>query len=339
MESFENSEKLKKYTNNKLTIEDFTIIKVVGKGSYGKVLLVKKNKEETIYAMKIMKKISMVKKNQVDHIKTERRILELIDHPFINKLKYAFQTEQKLYLVTDYCPGGELFFHIQRVERFNEEAAKFYAGQIILAVEHLHKNNIIYRDLKPENVLIDRKGFIKITDFGLSKENIVDNKSAKSFCGTPEYLAPEIILNKGHGKPVDWWSLGNLIYEMLTGIPPFYCKDRDILFDAITNDEPEYPEYLSDEVIDLIKKLLIKNPDKRLGNNGADEIKKHIFFEGMNWEKLLNKKIKPPFIPRLKNAVDTRYIDPLFAKATPQDTPVDTYESVDEEFNGFSFNK
>ena len=126
---------------------------------------------------------------------------------------------------------------------------------------------------------------------------------------------------------------------MLTGIPPFYCKDRDILFDAITNDEPEYPEYLSDEVIDLIKKLLIKNPDKRLGNNGADEIKKHIFFEGMNWEKLLNKKIKPPFIPRLKNAVDTRYIDPLFAKATPQDTPVDTYESVDEEFNGFSFNK
>ena len=339
MESFENSEELKKYTNNKLTIEDFTIIKVVGKGSYGKVLLVKKNNEETIYAMKIMKKISMVKKNQVDHIKTERRILELIDHPFINKLKYAFQTEQKLYLVTDYCPGGELFFHIQRVERFNEEAAKFYAGQIILAVEHLHKNNIIYRDLKPENVLIDRKGFIKITDFGLSKENIVDNKSAKSFCGTPEYLAPEIILNKGHGKPVDWWSLGNLIYEMLTGIPPFYCKDRDILFDAITNDEPEYPEYLSDEVIDLIKKLLIKNPDKRLGNNGADEIKKHIFFEGMNWEKLLNKKIKPPFIPRLKNAVDTRYIDPLFAKATPQDTPVDTYESVDEEFNGFSFNK
>ena len=339
MESFENSEELKKYTNNKLTIEDFTIIKVVGKGSYGKVLLVKKNNEETIYAMKIMKKISMVKKNQVDHIKTERRILELIDHPFINKLKYAFQTEQKLYLVTDYCPGGELFFHIQRVERFNEEAAKFYAGQIILAVEHLHKNNIIYRDLKPENVLIDRKGFIKITDFGLSKENIVDNKSAKSFCGTPEYLAPEIILNKGHGKPVDWWSLGNLIYEMLTGIPPFYCKDRDILFDAIINDEPEYPEYLSDEVIDLIKKLLIKNPDKRLGNNGADEIKKHIFFEGMNWEKLLNKKIKPPFIPRLKNAVDTRYIDPLFAKATPQDTPVDTYESVDEEFNGFSFNK
>jgi len=146
MESFENSEKLKKYTNNKLTIEDFTIIKVVGKGSYGKVLLVKKNNEETIYAMKIMKKISMVKKNQVDHIKTERRILELIDHPFINKLQYAFQTESKLYLVTDYCPGGELFFHIQRVERFNEEAVKFYGAQLVLALEHLHLNNIIYRE-------------------------------------------------------------------------------------------------------------------------------------------------------------------------------------------------
>ena len=230
--------------------------------------------------MKIMKKHSMVKKNQVDHIKTERRILELIDHPFINKLQYAFQTESKLYLVTDYCPGGELFFHIQRVERFNEGAAEFYAGQIILAVEHLHKNNIIYRDLKPENVLIDRKGNIKITDFGLSKENIIDNKSAKSFCGTPEYLAPEIILNKGHGKPVDWWSLGNLIYEMLTGIPPFYCKDNNLLFDAIINNEPEYPEYLSNEVIDLIQKLLIKNPDKRLGSNGADEIKNHIFLMG-----------------------------------------------------------
>ena len=340
MESFENSEQLKKYTNNKLTIEDFTIIKVVGKGSYGKVLLVKKNEEEKIYAMKIMKKLSMVKKNQVDHIKTERRILELIDHPFINKLQYAFQTESKLYLVTDYCPGGELFFHIQRVERFNEGAAEFYAAQIILAVEHLHKNNIIYRDLKPENVLIDRKGFIKITDFGLSKENIIDNKSAKSFCGTPEYLAPEIILNKGHGKPVDWWSLGNLIYEMLTGVPPFYCKDRNILFDYIINKEPEYPEYLSNEVIDLIQKLLIKNPDKRLGSNGADEIKNHIFFNGMNWEKLFNKKIRPPFIPKLKNAIDTKYIDPLFAKATPQDTPVDTYdENVDEDFNGFSFNK
>lgn len=218
-------------------------------------------------------------------------------------------------------------------------SVKFYAAQLVLALEHLHKNNIIYRDLKPENVLIDKKGFIKVTDFGLSKENILDSHAAKSFCGTPEYLAPEIIKNEGHGKPVDWWSLGSIIYEMLTGIPPFYCKDREKLFDSIKNKEVQYPEYLSDEVIDLMKKLLVKDPDKRLGSgpNGAEDIKNHPFFKGMKWNDLYNKKIKPPFIPRLKNETDTKYIDTLFTLATPKDTPSEGTEKVDADFNGFSY--
>ena len=307
MESFENSEQLKKYTNNKLTIEDFTIIKVVGKGSYGKVLLVKKNDEEKIYAMKIMKKLSMVKKNQVDHIKTERRILELIDHPFINKLQYAFQTESKLYLVTDYCPGGELFFHIQRVERFNEGAAEFYAAQIILAVEHLHKNNIIYRDLKPENVLIDRKGYIKITDFGLSKENIIDNKSAKSFCGTPEYLAPEIILNKGHGKPVDWWTMGILLYEMLVGIDPFSDDDPMMIYQKIIKGKIRFPNTIDKNAKSLIKHLLVSDTTKRFGclKNGVKDIVNHRFFNGFDWRSFVFIKMEPPYFPPITKNDDT----------------------------------
>ena len=216
---------------------------------------------------------------------------------------------------------------------------KFYAAQLVLAIEHLHKHNIIYRDLKPENVLIDRKGFIKVTDFGLSKDNIVDDQCAKTFCGTPEYLAPEIIKNEGHGKPVDWWSLGSIIYEMCTGIPPFYCKDRKQLFDNIKTKDVQFPEYLTEEVIDLMKKLLVKDPSKRLGSgeNGVEDIKSHEFFKGMKWAELEKKKIKPPFIPRLKNQIDTRYIDPVFTVATPKDTPAGSEDKVEEEFNGFSY--
>ncbi len=324
----------------KVKIKDFEKLNTVGLGSYGRVCLCKKKKSGKVYVMKILKKNDIIKQKQVDHVYSEYTILSKLKHPFIVQLiGVNFEDPKYIYFILEYIQGGELFTLLRSNVTFPVPQTKFYIAHIITVFEYLHSKNIVYRDLKPENILINKNGYLKLTDFGFAKQ--LDSEKAKTYtlCGTPEYLAPEIILNKGHGKPVDWWSLGNLIYEMLTGIPPFYCKDRDILFDAITNDEPEYPEYLSDEVIDLIKKLLIKNPDKRLGNNGADEIKKHIFFEGMNWEKLLNKKIKPPFIPRLKNAVDTKYIDPLFAKATPQDTPVDTYENVDEEFNGFSFNK
>jgi len=340
--TYDGDDKLKKFTNSKLTIDDFSIIKVVGKGSYGKVLLVKKNEDQKIYAMKVLKKKHMIKRNQTEHIKTERSILELIDNPFITKLKYAFQNPQKLYLVMDYCQGGELFFHIQRVERFNEEAVKFYASQLVLAIEHLHANNIIYRDLKPENVLIDKEGYVKITDFGLSKQNILDNHSANSFCGTPEYLAPEILENAGHGKAVDWWSLGAIIYEMLTGLPPFYSKDREKLFNNIKTGNLKFPVYLSKDSITLVQAFFVKDPDKRLGSgeNGLDNIKAHSFFKSIDWDAIYQKKIKPPFIPKLKSEVDTRYIDSEFTNCTPTDSynPGDSLGESENPYNGFSYN-
>ena len=292
--------------------------------------------------MKVLKKKYMRKKNQVEHIKTERQILELMEFPFIINLKYAFQNEHKLYLVIDYCPGGELFFHIQRVERFNEEAVKFYAAQMVLAIHYLHENNIIYRDLKPENVLIDRDGYIKITDFGLSKQNIIDNYSTYSFCGTPEYLAPEIIENQGHGKAVDWWSLGAIVYEMLTGLPPFYSKDKEKLFNNIKNGNLRFFNYLSSYAVSFLKALFVKDPDQRLGSgvNGLSELKNHIFFKDIDWTLLINKKIKPPFIPRLNSVDDTRYVDMEFTNCTPKDSPVfdPCSQSQDNHYNGFSYN-
>lgn len=325
-------------TDSKLTIDDFTVIKVVGKGSYGKVLLVKKNDDNTVLAMKVLKKKHMIKRNQVEHTKTERSILELIKHPFIIQLRYAFQTQVKLYFVVDYCPGGELFFHIQKVERFNEEAGKFYAAQIVLAIEHLHSNNIIYRDLKPENVLVDKDGYIKVTDFGLSKQNILDNHSTNSFCGTPEYLAPEIINGVGHGKAVDWWSVGAIIYEMLTGIPPFYSKDREKLFKNIKTGNIKFPVYLSKDSVSIISSFFVHDPDKRLGSDGVDKIKKHPFFKNIDWVAIYNKKIKPPFIPRISNDADTKYIDSEFTNLTPVDSynPQDYLEG-DTEYKGFSY--
>jgi len=293
--------------------------------------------------MKILKKKYMIKKNQVEHTKTERQILELIDHPFIIKLKYAFQTPEKLYFIMDYCPGGEIFFHIQRVERFNEDAARFYAAQLVIAIAHLHENNIIYRDLKPENVLIDYDGYIKVTDFGLSKQNILDNHSANSFCGTPEYLAPEIVESKGHGKAVDWWSLGAIIYEMLTGVPPFYSKDREKLFKNIKAGNIKYPSYLTKEALSILHDLFTKDPDLRLGSGekGVDEIIAHPFFKTVDWVGIAEKKVQPPFVPKLKSDADTRYID----KAFTDENPINSYnneESTDHGvyvFKGFSYNQ
>jgi serum/glucocorticoid-regulated kinase 2 len=203
---------------SKLTLDDFELLCVIGRGSFGKVLQVKKKDNGKIYAMKILNKKHLIARKQVAHTKTERKVLQSITHPFIVNLIYAFQTDAKLYMVLEFFNGGELFFHLKNQGKFSDERASFYAAQVVLAFEHLHKRNIIYRDLKPENVLLDDQGYIKITDFGLSKEMNSPTELTHTFCGTPEYLAPEVIVGNGYGQPIDWWSLGALMFEMLTGL-------------------------------------------------------------------------------------------------------------------------
>jgi len=300
-----------------VSLQDFELLRVVGKGSFGKVLQVRKKNTTDIYAMKVLKKEHIYKRNQVEHTKTERRVLERINHPFIIGLHFACQNDKKLYLVLEYCPGGELFFHLGRARRFTEQRARFYAAEILLALEYLHNWDIIYRDLKPENILLDCEGHVKLTDFGLSKENIPDNVSAHSFCGTPEYLAPEILKRTGHGKAADWWSLGALLYEMLTGMPPFYSRDRDRLFDKILHSDIRYPAFFSPEAKLILSELMERHQRRRLGaRGGGDEVKRHVFWDNLNWQMLESKQIEPPFRPKLtkdKNGVwGTTNFDPEF---------------------------
>lgn len=299
------------------SLDDFTMLKVIGKGSYGKVCLVRHNTADAVYAMKILRKENVIKRNQIEHTKTERNVLEAVVHPFIVNLHYAFQTPTKLFFVLEYCPGGELFFHLSRAGRFSEPRSRFYTAEILLAIEYLHSLNIIYRDLKPENILLDAEGHVKLTDFGLSKEGIQDNFSANSMCGTPEYLAPEILDKRGHGKAVDWYSLGALTYEMLTGFPPFYDlkdRDRDKLYERIRRGTLPYPSYITPSAQDLLIGLLNRDPNARLGAGERDgeEVKVHAFFSGMDWTALTQRRIPPPFRPNLQEASDVRYFEREF---------------------------
>eukprot|EP00472_Partenskyella_glossopodia_P005046 CAMPEP_0197536148 /NCGR_PEP_ID=MMETSP1318-20131121/53057_1 /TAXON_ID=552666 /ORGANISM="Partenskyella glossopodia, Strain RCC365" /LENGTH=553 /DNA_ID=CAMNT_0043093955 /DNA_START=117 /DNA_END=1778 /DNA_ORIENTATION=- len=298
----------------KVGLEDFTLLKVIGKGSFGKVMLVKKRDTQDIFAMKVLHKANVIKRNQVEHTRTERNVLEYIRHPFIVTLRYAFQTKLKLYFVLDYCPGGELFFHLGRAGRFPESRAKFYAAQITLALQYLHDLGIVYRDLKPENVLLDGDGNVALTDFGLSKEGINDNVSAHSFCGTPEYLAPEILTRSGHGRAADWWSLGALLYEMLTGMPPFYSRNRERLFQKILKQSLHLKGYFSSSAKSILQGLLNRNPVERLGSrNDAPQVKKHPFFKDMDWNLLYQKRLRPPFRPQIGHiATDTTNFDTEF---------------------------
>jgi RAC serine/threonine-protein kinase len=296
-------------------LDSFKMIKVIGVGSFGKVFLVKEIRTDHMFALKVLRKDHIIKRNQVEHTKTERSVLGYVKHPFIVGLNMAFQSKDKLYFVLDYCAGGELFFHLGKVSRFPEPRARFYAAEIACAISYVHSLGIIYRDLKPENVLLDARGHIRLTDFGLSKEGISSSSSgAYSFCGTPEYLAPEILNRQGHGRAVDWWSLGALLYEMLTGLPPFYCQDRDKLFEKIRKSELHYPASLSTHASSLLKGLLTKDPQARLGsgpNDGVD-VQKHEFFHEIDWDKLSRGDVPPPWKPQIRGSMDTSQFDREF---------------------------
>ncbi|KAH7481766.1 hypothetical protein PRIC1_014864 [Phytophthora ramorum] len=332
----------------KVNVEDFDLLKVLGKGSFGKVMMVRKKDTKMIYAMKTLRKAALVKRNQLLHTKTERSILQSIKHPYLTSLTYAFQTPDKLYLVMDYCGGGELFFWLKKDRRFSQQKARLFAAEIILALQELHKHDIIYRDLKPENILLDLEGHIRLTDFGLSKEAVTGagaTGGTKTFCGTPEYLAPEILENKGHGKGVDWWSLGTLIYEMLTGLPPFYDQNMQRMYDKILNAPLRFPSFMSAEAKDLLTGLLTRKVSDRLGSGptDAEEIKSHPFFKGIDWEAVLRKEVQPEFKPPNRlGSMDTSNFDVEFTAEKPVDSVVTTTMSETQrnkaQFPGFTYN-
>eukprot|EP00475_Leptophrys_vorax_P030444 TRINITY_DN45628_c0_g1_i2.p1 TRINITY_DN45628_c0_g1~~TRINITY_DN45628_c0_g1_i2.p1 ORF type:complete len:375 (-),score=97.13 TRINITY_DN45628_c0_g1_i2:56-1180(-) len=291
--------------HERLSFEHFDLVKPLGKGAFGKVLLVAKKDTKKLYAMKILKKSFIVENHHVEHTMVERAILAAFDNPFIMSLRFAFQTETKLYLVMDYYQGGELLRHLERVQRFSEDQARFIIGEIIVAIGHLHSLHFIYRDLKPENILMDDAGHVCLTDFGLSKKLDPDTPFATTFVGTPTYIPPEIIDQKPHGKEVDWWSLGVLLFELVVGVPPFIGENMNEVFDKILNDHVVFPEFptLSDPLQDLISNLLNKDPSARLGHSKEDfeEIMTHPWFDPIDWEKMMKKELSPLYKPPAKN--------------------------------------
>ncbi|CAO1596698.1 Serine/threonine-protein kinase, variant 2 [Xanthoria calcicola] len=301
--------------------EDFQIIRLIGRGTFGQVYLVRKKDTQRLYAMKVLSKKVIVQKKEVAHTLGERNILvrtAMAESPFIVGLKFSFQTATDLYLVTSYMSGGELFWHLQKAGRFNEGRAKFYIAELILALQHLHKYDIVYRDLKPENILLDANGHIALCDFGLSKANLTKDDTTNTFCGTTEYLAPEVLLDEqGYTTMVDFWSLGVLVFEMCCGWSPFYADDTQQMYKNIAFGKVRFPrDALSNEGRNFVKGLLNRNPRHRLGAvNDAEDLKAHPFFADMDWNALANKTIVPPFKPQLKSILDTSNFDPEFTNA------------------------
>ncbi|KAI5964838.1 YPK2 [Candida pseudojiufengensis] len=322
-----------------LSIEDFDLLKVIGKGSFGKVMQVVKKDTKQIYALKTLRKQHIVSRMEVTHTLAERTVLARINNPFIVPLKFSFQSPEKLYLVLSFINGGELFWHLQREGKFSMDRSRFYIAELLTALESLHDLNVIYRDLKPENILLDYQGHIALCDFGLCKLNMSNEDKTNTFCGTPEYLAPELLLNQGYTRSVDWWTLGTLLYEMLTGLPPFYDSDSSTMYKKILQNPLRFPPFLEGtDAQDLLIKLLQKDPSQRLDD--AQEIKNHSFFKDIDWNKLLNKSYLPPFKPNVENLLDTSNFDQDFTNEKPQDSVVDDFltESVQKQFGGWTYN-
>jgi serum/glucocorticoid-regulated kinase 2 len=278
-----------------INFSSFEIIDILGKGSFGKVFLVKPkfitNDNNTLYAMKVINKKNLKQNKLLMYAITEFKILKMANSPFIINLHYAFQTEENLYLILDYCEGGDLSYYLNH-KKISIESIKFIIAELILAIEYLHKNNIIYRDLKPENILIDKNNHIKLTDFGLSKNNVLYNNSTKSFCGSPAYLSPEMVNREGVNKSADIYGIGVVLHELLFKITPFYDTDIKKLLKNIKYNTLNIPNYYNDKYLyDILNKMLNKDPQRRIKIN---EIKKHKFFENIDWEKLEKKEIENP---------------------------------------------
>uniref|UniRef100_A0A8C6M9M1 Protein kinase C n=1 Tax=Nothobranchius furzeri TaxID=105023 RepID=A0A8C6M9M1_NOTFU len=327
------------------TLKDFNFIKVLGKGSFGKVMLAELKGSEEVYAVKVLKKDVILQDDDVDCTMTEKRILALARrHPYLTQLYCCFQTRDRLFFVMEYVNGGDLMFQIQRSRKFDEPRSRFYAAEVTSALMFLHRNGVIYRDLKLDNILLDAEGHCKLADFGMCKEGIMNGVTTTTFCGTPDYIAPEILQELEYGASVDWWALGVLMYEMMAGQPPFEADNEDDLFESILHDDVLYPVWLSKEAVSILRAFMTKNPAKRLGcvvTQGCEEaIKTHPFFREIDWVLLEQRKVKPPFKPRIKTKRDVNNFDQDFTKEDPVLTPTD--EAIirqinQEEFKDFSY--
>merc|ERR1712139_237068 len=278
----------------------FEMVRTLGCGSFGRVKYAKYKKDGNMYAVKFMKKHEIIKLKQVDHINAERNLMQQINHPFAVNMFGSFKDDRYVFIVMEVVSGGEMFTHLRRARKFSDEQAKFYGLIIAMIFAHIHESNIIHRDLKPENILMEASGYAKLTDFGFAKV-VEPGARTSTLCGTPEYIAPEVLLNKGHGKPVDWWTLGILTYEMIVGQPPFCDEEPMGIYQKILAGKIYFPKVFNKEAKGLVKKLLTADLGKRYGNlkNGVDDIKQHKWFQNIIWSDLLNKKIPSPFKPKV----------------------------------------
>lgn len=323
--------------------QDFSITSVLGKGAYGKVFQVRKNSNGRVYAMKVINKAKIAdSKTDVRHTRTERDVLVRVDHPFLIKLHYAFETAERLYLVQEFCRGGELFRLLEHERMIMEDSARFYLCQIVCALDYLHSMDIVYRDLKTENIMLDEDGNIKLIDFGLSKIFEDGRTLTQTFCGTVEYMAPEVVLkDPGHGKPADWWSLGIFFFDLVTGRSPFSSnRGKKVVKENIMKGKFNIPPYITQDAQDLLRKLLRRPVEKRLGTSGADTVKAHRFFSSVDWSMVEEKRYPPPHIPSFSNksdATDVSQFDPRFTSRTPRESEIKAPPSTEAKASELYF--
>ncbi|KAL2219989.1 camp-dependent protein kinase catalytic subunit [Thermoascus aurantiacus ATCC 26904] len=327
-------------STKRLKIEDFELLRTLGTGTFARVWLTRlkaaRDDRTGIYALKVLRKADVIKLKQVEHVRNERNTLTAVaGHPFITTLITTFSDDQCLYMLLDYCPGGEIFSFLRRARRFNEATSRFYAAEITLTLEFLHDvQGVAYRDLKPENILLDAEGHLKLVDFGFAKK--VGDRETYTLCGTPEYLAPEVIHNSGHGLAVDWWALGILIYEFLVGQPPFWDQNPMRIYEQIVEGNIRFPPNMTPAARDIISSLCKTNPTERLGyiSGGSARVKAHPFFDGINWDDLYYRRVKGPIIPRVDHPADAGNFEEYPAPPDPRKLSVYTDE-MKEKYEPF----